>query len=644
MVNFTTFYKDIGTTQQAEIITIMVTMATNVTIADLFGNNVVSDMLKISNQCKYALFTLGYVSYLGGYFTQNKLFDETVRTINGPIPNTYNVLVLTSQTAGNYTDVFNLCTTAQFRSIGPMNEKRRLSYYKPSGEFVEASITQIIFDFAIDVILNLNPYNTLSVGVLFTDPYFEATVKVYARAGFINPKISKNMNVRPSAVPFLKMDTRDGLQKLNKDMKANTETIRKALAIGKKFLQANTYIIQIEIPKRVNDYIQTQLITLPEETGSAVALAHVDGNRYKFVYPCVLERRTMGGPGVLPFAYPPSTSIELHTHPIICHVMFDCKDAWPSGLDSMSFLSQSIKKAVDGYPYLQIVASKDGYYTQQVSQYFFDSMRIGFKLTYNPDKFIPTHMFSKFIVNFTHIHTDYLEIERRNQLSTAASNYEYIRRMNQVSLADMFNHYFAMIDRLIYFYNYANQIYISYLSTLANSVEFYKFVLSLYDQIEFYRYWSQLDIIRLVEFAITDPNMVYPFLLASKERGQTEFIDPIIEECKANNIDIFEPFYISTFVDDFVVNPNIESASFTYYNYDTSKQGASNIMSLQEATRVDNIVKQLANVDDKYMVNVPPPLSTTIDKLQSFTTFRETGSCDPSFYSNPVNSTVGQLV
>ena len=131
-------------------------------------------------------------------------------------------------------------------------------------------------------------------------------------------------------------------------------------------------------------------------------------------------------------------------------------------------------------------------------------------------------------------------------------------------------------------------------------------------------------------------------MLLSQQKGRAEFIDPIIEECRVNNVNILEPFYITTLVDDFVINPGVDSASFTYYNYDKYNLKSVNVMSLQESSTPDQVIKELAN--DTYIVANPPPTGRALDKLKGFTRWVSTGSCDPAFYLNPANIDAGQII
>lgn len=99
---------------------------------------------------------------------------------------------------------------------------------------------------------------------------------------------------------------------------------------------------------------------------------------------------------------------------------------------------------------------------------------------------------------------------------------------------------------------------------------------------------------------------------------------------------------MTTLVDDFVINPGVDSASFTYYNYDKYNPNSVNVMSLQESSTPDQVIKELAN--DTYIVANPPPLGRALDKLKGFTGYDYTGNCDPSFYYDPTKITTAQLI
>ena len=641
MVQIKTFYKDIGyATRVGDIFGIFITIIEGATAWDIASIPLIHEMIKIGADCEFPLFQDGGVfrNYLCGFlrrdnFSNTRPINTTpqivpdpllfTQTGSGGVLEVHNVMVLSSETSGLYMDIYNLCTSKAYRSIGPQKEIRKFTYLdQHSGAEVKASISQLLFTFAIDVMLIENPGETISLGVLFTNPYFDVAVKLYTRAGFANPKFSNEIIRKTSINP-----------------ERSDDNFRRADALKKKFNENyRDLVIQIVISKQFNDHI-TSLLALSTETAAGLLLAKLDGQTYQLVYPCILERTTPPTLGGNMVAYPPNTTIQLHTHPAMCMNFYDCAEIWPSGLDTVNIVTISLYKAVAGYPYLQIVATLEGYYTQQVTDYFFNIMRTGFKaVAYG--MFSPRFKYAKFIVNFMFIYVSYLEIERKNGLLHAGTRYEYLVAMNNLSIKSLTDNYFGMIYRLLNLYASNRPMYdltMQFMKSLS-AIELPGFENSV-----FYSSSGPLDIINLLLLAKHDRGQeIYDFLLLSQQKGRAEFIDPIIEECRVNNVNILEPFYMTTLVDDFVINPGVHSASFTYYNYDKYNPNSVNVMSLQESATPDQVIKELAN--DTYIVANPPPTGRALDKLKGFTGYEYTGNCYASFYYDPTKITTAQLI
>jgi hypothetical protein len=661
MVQIKTFYKDIGYARGdvvGDIFGIFITIIEGATAWDIASIPLIHEMIKIGADCEFSLFQDGGVfrNYLCGFVRRDTFLNT--RPINtapqivpdpllftqagsGGVLEVHNVMVLSSETSGLYMDIYSVCTSKEYRSVGPQKEIRKFTYLdQHSGAEVKASISQLLFTFAIDVMLVENPEKTISLGVLFTNPYFDAAVKLYTRAGFANPKFSKNLNIRQAPVPILKLETNEIIRKTSITPERSDDNFRRAYALKKKFNENyRDLVIQIVISKQFNDHI-TSLLTLSTETGAGLFLAKLDGQTYQLVYPCILERITHPAPGVGNYlAYPPNTAIQLHTHPAVCRGAYDCTGMWPSGIDSINTVTNSLSKAVAGYPYLQIIATLEGYYTQQVTDYFFNIMRTGFTVVTH-GIFSPRFKYAKFIVNFMYIYVSYLEIERMNGLVHAGTRNEYLVAMNNLSIKSLTDNYFGMIGRLLNLYASNRRIY----DLMIGNIKIYSAIeLPGFENSALYTPSGPLDIINLLLLAKHDRGQeIYDFLLLSHQKGRAEFIDPIIEECRVNNVNILEPFYITTLVDDFVINPGVDSASFTYYNYDKYNPNSVNVMSLQESSTPDQVIKELAN--DTYIVANPPPLGRALDKLKGFTGYDYTGNCDPSFYYDPAKITTAQFI
>jgi hypothetical protein len=113
------------------------------------------------------------------------------------------------------------------------------------------------------------------------------------------------------------------------------------------------------------------------------------------------------------------------------------------------------------------------------------------------------------------------------------------------------------------------------------------------------------------------------------------FAEPILQDCTSRNIDITEPLMINNFIDDFLVNPDVESASFMFYNVDKQKPNPLSIMRLQDVVDRQTMVQQMRTGNDNAIGEYPPSFfpESAVNKLER-SVLKEADSCDYSFYSD----------
>ena len=494
-----------------------------------------------------------------------------------------------------------------------------------------------MFDFIIKCICQ-DPTSDIifSLAVDFTNPYFEAAVKVYLRAGFSFQKISRNLNIHGKVlpIPFLKLEAPEDLIDANKalvDM-----NFQKCLTLKEAYF--NYYIgnmIEIKISRDFNNYIST-LLRADSETGVSLALSKESERIYNLVYPCILERRSP--PGVA-YSEIPAGSINFHTHPSAVLPPANLIESWPSCTDMILQLMFELKYAITrNEQQLQIVASPRGYYISQGSQFFFDTLNKSFRLDSVTRKPYASSSVGRFIVTFTCAYARYISTERLAELATPLTKHIFVNSTNQVSLSIMFGQYTQLIDGMIYIHDNHPNIF-GHLSDVLSSQPPEYFTDNIISN--FFTTNTPLDIVNILTFN-RSRDILYAFLLESRRRGYQEFILPLIQECHADGIDINEPLRITNHVDDFVVNPDVDSASFIFYNYDNNKPNSIGLKPLQETATRDGILNNLKIEGDLY-VNQPLPFPprTTIANMEIRNTSENTLNCDPSFYA--LGASAGKL-
>jgi hypothetical protein len=641
MVQFTTYYKDLGFDPiTGNIVSIYATAGENISPGDVFVHPTVAEFARVSSECDFPFVENPmYKNFIGsiGYRPAGTQPDENINIVLNYVVGTENVLILQLVSKNQYRDIYGVCTSKKFRGIGDQGQKRVLRYITPAGINVDASYTQTIFDFIIKCIC-IDPTSDVvfSLAVDFTNPYFEAAVKVYLKAGFASPKISRNLNIHGNIlpIPFLKLEAAEDLFDRNKGLV--DINFQKCLTLKKAYF--TKYIgnmIEIKISKDFNNYI-SNLLKADSETSVSLALSKESEHTYNLVYPCILERRSPSG-GMTASLVP--GSINLHTHPVyvIKSAPMPMTEGWPSCVDMILQLILDLYYGVTmKQQQLQIVVSPRGYYIFQSSQFFYDTLNKAFLADTSKSKRYASLAVGKFIVTFTCVYAKYVAVERLIGIVTPLTKYIYVSRTNQVSLTSMFTDYTEIIDRMIYIHDNHPDIF-DYLSTVfSDNPEYFT------DNIvsNFFMTNTPLDIVNILTFN-RDKAKLYAFLLESRFRGYQEFILPLIQECNAHGIDINEPLRIATHVDDFVVNPTIESASFIFYNYDNDRPNSISLKPLQETATRDGILNNLKIEGDAYVNAFPFPADTTINNMEKRNTSENALNCDPYFYALVEN--VGKL-
>ena len=623
------FYKDLGILENGHTLRLYVTKANNIQIHDI-NSDFFKEFIGIIRECDFP-FSLdpAYSYYIGSFkeYKKGGRVIEQVRTEETFKTDKTNVLALQIMSKDIYHDIYSVCTSKKFRGIGENNLKRVLKYTKLDRTTVTSSFTQVLFNFILDTVCSEYPNGVFSLGVLFDNPYFEAAVKLYLRSGFGMPSISRNLNIAAYPNPLLKLEARCGFFESQRELWE--ENFEKALNFKKTYYQR--YLgetIEITISRRLNRYL-TSLLSLNTETAGGFTLSPViPDTKYELEYICGIENL-----GTTTNVHLPNVSITMHTHPISVMRGVDCHEAWPSSVDFTIYLRLFMYYGLyNKQPSLNMVVSEWGYYINQASQYFYYFCARGFRvIDLVSTTCEATLLCAKFVVNFLVIYPIYLDFERLATLANPYTRYIFMSKIDQISIKSMIKQTSEMINRILFFYDNHKDLYVQ----MCGIIQVGEAFPTIFNTItNFLDVAYPLDIIRIIHAARQPdgPEELHKFLLSMKSGN---FEEPILQECKANNIDITEPLLINNFIDDFLVNPDIESAGFMFYNIDKSKPYASKIMRLQDVIDRTTMVQQMRTANN-YTVGLYPPFvqDYSVNKLER-SVLKHADSCDLySFYSD----------
>ena len=440
--------------------------------------------------------------------------------------NSLNLELHTKETDG-CVDVFDVCATNR------VQENRGKS--------------STIFDILIRKKCELYPDIKFSLGVMFENQLFDSAIKMYLKAGFGNPKLSRFLYNDFQPFNFLKL-TIEQCKSIDTNKLLVDRNLKISKSIRKLELENITKTrIEIIISKNVDEYLKT-LLNRVNETGSGFVLEKIDENdRFELVYACDFEFFTKG----IKFeAKPPEIPIYMHTHPKICLDVEKCFYAWPSTNDWMNDFTRTRKFLVQGIPTLSLVISKEGYYTQQITKMMANFMT-------DPS----LEIFCDFITFYVGMFI--LSIEKaRKDIPELYRLHSYINRMNHMSINSIVDEHTKYLDKVI-----------EYIQT-GQSSEF--------DNYSGFRgtlgHWIKND------------NPIYKFGTLMETRDVQGVIDFYIEYKQylvsfVENGGIFtdEPLFVCQLMDDFIQNPNQKQSSFFYYDYTPiSLYDASNTVNLME--------------------------------------------------------------
>lgn len=541
---------------------------------------------EISAQCNFGLTeSTGDFCILGLRKTRNFPPDQTIVEI--PKADTSKLLADSIFTlnveVGPYAiDIYSVCASAHVRGT-------KIVYESVMQTKETVGMSQVLFNFAIDVLRSRYPGAHMSLGIVFENPSFDAALKVYARAGFGNPTASLTLNYNKSeyAYPFLRMDLLDRTSaRIQQNTVADAERLRKAFdkTIFRK------YVTEIVLTRELHMYMDS-LLNDAVENGMAFVLvpnapAHSPNSQRRYTLAMVCDSLNKGTAENVQM---PSTPIFAHTHTRAVTAKYNSLNGWPSSLDQMVYLSAAMQYSAVNYPLLTIVASDEGYYTYQPTHLLHTILRSTASGSYFNKTLVLTRVYTHFIFNWTYFYYTLSNAFREHRFASFYSLYDYISRTNQLSINKMLE---TLLD---------------FMEVIANMTHMRK---ELHKASQGYLFKDKLpsaqnacltDIPALLNIFFSPDERTFTSSLNSyiqKAREPGELVDLVLQSCKADNIDVHMPLTIQTLNSTFAVNPSAQNTFLYFFNYgqDTGMLSLSDVATLRGNYNLQSALSDLPSM------------------------------------------------
>lgn len=535
-----------------------------------FGANEIHIFNRILQKCGFVLSSVNNSFMFMTLYHQNpfdiKILLEKPIGLNG----------LTDESIDNW---INIYAPVIFRiEYDPKNTKQGILYdvcASSKGKEILVNgvpvfkLTQVVFKNTIDFLCQ-NEFD-LALGVVLDNPYYEAAVKLYLKAGFGDPKISRTLFNKNFAFPFLKLDLNCTTKKYNvKYNRDNAENnFKKALSLRRDYIEGVKKIsTDISISKTVYEYLKNLVEKRGNETAGGFFLQQSPQNSHEYDLQYICEYELKNPDNKPNFeAEPPIVPIYYHTHPDVCNIKFGCLHSWPSSEDFNADFFRTIYFGNNKIPTLSLVCSREGLYFQQHSS-FFMKLISGLQQQDNRN-----------VIALIMFYVIYIHGPRLGRLREQATQvYEnvlydatlyYVNEINNINIQNMLEY---MNDKLPILLN--DMSFINTLSSISLGPFSLIFPLSGND----YLVTFLNTILNANRNPTTIKNALQDFL--NNFNSYIKQVNGYLTNLKEKDYNLgllvpmrttlkpeLEYIFISTFLDDFIRNPNTDKAVFAYYNY-----------------------------------------------------------------------------